>query len=148
MKSIESLLKDYGANIVARMVKILELNNKIATGRLITSIDYIVKKEGEGKEVLSILMEYYGQFVNDGRKPGKGIPINALNAWLDQKGINRKYGYIINRKIKMEGIKAVPFIDQAISQIEYEFSRDLEQKWGDEYGKELYSILKNRLETT
>ena len=144
-KILRQVLDAAGANIVNRIVKILGSNNKVASGRLINSIEYVIG-EKEGQLFLDVLMEDYWVFIENGRKPGKFAPISALKSWTKLKGLPESAAWAVNWKIKREGIKALPFLEQAIAQIEEEFSKSLEEKWGSEMGKELEEQLKRVLQ--
>lgn len=59
---------------------------KIKTGFLYNS----VKVEYEpGQNEIVVNMADYWRFVNDGRKPGKYVPIKPLMAWIRAKGFNK-----------------------------------------------------------
>jgi len=63
------------------------LSNKVASGTLLNSVQ-VVKVQNEGIDTLELIMPGYGQFVNDGRLPGKkGIPVEAIKIWMQEKGI-------------------------------------------------------------
>lgn len=143
-KIFRQVLEATGSNLVNRIVRILGSNNKVASGRLINSVEYIIG-EKEGQLFLELLMEDYWIYVDRGRKPGKFAPISALKSWTRYKGLPESAAWAINWKIKREGIKALPFLEQAISQIEEEFSKSLEEKWGSEIGKELGERLQRAL---
>lgn len=68
----------------------------------------------------------YGKYVDEGRKPGKGVPPSALKAWIRQKPIRLRdlktgafvkatdakidsLAFLINRKIKQKGIAPTYF---------------------------------------
>lgn len=92
-----------------------------ASGNLRKSIDYNVNGlNGE------ITMLEYGLFVEQGRKPGKGIPVEILQKWIVEKNIkpreNNKFvkrtperinsmSFVMNRSIKAFGIAPNPFIE-------------------------------------
>ena len=74
-----------------------------------------------------IMMEEYGEWVDKGRKKGKGVPPNAIRKWIKQKPLRvrdasngqfikatesriNSLAYLINRKIKRKGIEATNFL--------------------------------------
>jgi len=107
--TIKELLNDMGEDVVKTAKSILKKKHKNNTGSLYNSIKYNVKGRG-----LEFIMKDYGMFVNDGRKPGKGIPVNVLEKWMKQRGIDKKYSYVINKKIRERGIKPTYFFTIAV----------------------------------
>jgi len=107
--TFQELLEEIGEKITTRAKDNLVKHSKIATGTLYDSIKYTISKNQ-----LSIDMASYGKFVNDGRKPGKFVPVDSLNKWLKIKGIDLKYSYVINRAIKERGIPRTNFMTNAV----------------------------------
>ena len=78
-------------------------SNKVASGTLARSVEVKVKggsrnisrreflqgKTGnDGLQVLQVLMEEYGQWVQSGRMAGKGfVPVGSLMKWIKQRGL-------------------------------------------------------------
>jgi hypothetical protein len=163
MSEEKALLKAMGDDLVLRIIKILEMNNKRATGELIDSIDYIIGQDKNGNLSIKLLAEFYWVYVNYGRRPGKFVPPDALLEWLKVKGITptpkiykrepkvrqseenrlKSLAYAINLKIFRQGIKAVPFLEQSVSYIEKKYQTELENMWGKEYEAEFEKIFKN-----
>ena len=163
MKDIKSFLKVMGDDLILRVVKILEMNNKKATGELIDSFDYIIGQDKNGDFTIKLMAEFYWVYVNYGRRPGKFVPPDALLQWLRLKGIRPKtkiykrepkerqsdedrlkgLAYAINLKIFRKGIKALPFLEQAIAGVEEKYQNELQEIWGKEYEEEFTKIFKN-----
>jgi len=87
-----------------------------ATGELIDSIKAVVSK-GSDMFVIEGSMAKQGVFVISGRKKGlKGIPIDALVRWIQQKGFSndikqtRGIAFAIQTSVKKKGIKPNDFI--------------------------------------
>ena len=75
-----------------------------------------------------IMMEEYGEWVDKGRKKGKGAPPSAIRKWIKQKPLRvrdaqgqfvkatesriNSLAYLINRKIKRKGIEATNFLTE------------------------------------
>lgn len=163
MDDLKTFLKVLGDDLVLRIVKILEVNNKRATGELIDSIGYLIGTDKSGNMSVRLLAEFYWVYVEYGRRPGRYVPPDALLEWMKAKGIRpepkvykrepkvrqseesrmKQLAYVINRKIYLQGIKALPFLEQAIKQIEQELAPELEKMWGETYEAELANIFKN-----
>lgn len=101
------------------------LSNKIASGSLRDSIKGI-----PGDNEIGIEMNSYGRFVQSGRKYGKkGVPIDALIAWIKERGLTgkdkkgkrmstRSFAFAIQRNIKKFGIPTQPgWLDLAVENI-------------------------------
>ena len=90
-------------------------DNKIATGELLNSVDYVIEKNDRAISV-SLKLEDYWKWVEEGRKPGKFPPPDAILSWISAKTIipdertgripdERQLAYLIGRKIATEGIE-------------------------------------------
>lgn len=113
------------------------LGNKVASGTLKNSIKAVQTKRdtililGPGGLPLN---ETYGDWggrgdVNLGRKPGlKGIPIDVLEKWIQEKGLKgrdkkgrfiktRSFAFAIQTNIKKFGIKPSNFIEISLDTI-------------------------------
>jgi len=93
-------------------------------------------------------MEHYGEWVDEGRKPGKGIPVDVLQKWISSKNmlLEDKNGnelpmtpsrldslsYVINRKIKEEGIKPTYFLTDAVDKYFPKLEVDLPNAYADD----------------
>ena len=130
--------------------KIEKLNKSIEDiirKRLYQKYPYGVKYKGSGPKVASstlarsisssfdpatlefgIEMESYGKYVDEGRKPGKGVPIEPLTKWIKEKGIkgrdkegrfitHESLAFLISRGIKKYGIKETNFIELSLQDI-------------------------------
>jgi hypothetical protein len=104
-----------------------------ASGSLIKSIK--VTKSNIG---YAVSINQYGEYVNDGRDKGKGIPVAAINKWIRNKNIKprdlktgsfkkntpsvrKTMTFLMNRKIKYFGIEPFPFIKMSRESTVYEF---------------------------
>lgn len=135
----EDVLNQLGSDIV-RLAKINLGATRVVDGRrrridnsgtLRNSLSYNVVMLPTGGYRVEIQMADYGINVDQGRKPGKGIPIAELKAWIKSKpirlrdlktgrflpttdrGINT-LSFLINRKIREKGIAPTNFISQPL----------------------------------
>jgi len=108
MSTYKEIMEDFGDRIVYDAKKTLKQKGKYNTGSLYNSI-----KSRYVNDTLEIEMNDYGTYVDQGRRPGSWVPVNALNKWLKQRGIDLKYSYVINKSIRDHGIKATHFFTDA-----------------------------------
>jgi hypothetical protein len=111
---------------------VVELKNKLtangsnSSGNFAKSIRGIVKQNGK-YVVISIQLEDYWQYVENGRKAGKYPPINAIKNWISVKPVlprplksgklptANQLAFLIARKISKVGIKPKPFLKPTIT---------------------------------
>lgn len=103
-------------------------SNKVASSNLARSVQVRTVKKTD-MTVLQVLMADYAQYVQAGRRPGKGfVPIKPLIQWIKDrnlKGRNKKGRFITNESfafaiatnIKKFGIRPAPFLDVAMEKI-------------------------------
>lgn len=92
---------------------------------------------------VGILMLDYWQYVNDGRKPGKGIPVSVLQDWIRTKTnmpVEASFG--INRNIFKYGIAPNGFYGRATDRI----AKKLEKDFADDFDDVLELFLDSLLE--
>lgn len=117
--NLNKQVRELGSDIVDTIKKILQSENKIATGNLIQSLDYKVI-EVIGKIFLEITAADYFQFVDKGRRPGKMPPIKPIKSWMSAKGIvskNKSLPFLIARSIGKKGIKPTNVKQRAIKEV-------------------------------
>lgn len=108
--------------IIDEIKKNLIKEDKIATGKLIKSLDYRTLRTVEGWTI-QILGEKYLEFVDKGRKPGKQPPIGPILKWIQAKPIkfvgktDKQMAFIIARSIGKKGIVPTNVINKSIKKI-------------------------------
>lgn len=152
-KNTNKVLNNFGQ----RVTKLAKINiGKKKKGRVIDnsgtlreSIDYELKTFASGNFSFSFLMEEYGENVDKGRKPGKGIPVKALMSWIKSKPIRLRdletgsfikstksrlnsLSFLINRKIKKEGIEATNFFSEPFEKEFKKLPDQLLKSFGDD----------------
>jgi len=111
-----------GQQIIDEIKKNLIKEDKIATGKLIKSLDYRTLKTVEGWTI-QILGEKYLEFVDKGRKPGKQPPIAPILKWIQSKPIkfigktDKQAAFLIARSIGKKGIVPTNVINKSVKKI-------------------------------
>jgi hypothetical protein len=109
--------------------------NYVASGQLVNSI-----QPNPNGMTLGITMNKTGDYVQNGRKPGKGIPLESMRNWTKMKRIQPRdlstgkfkskataegMRFAMNRKIKHFGIEPFPFVTMARTEILPSFNKAL-----------------------
>ena len=103
-------------------------SNKVASGTLARSVE-VRAQQNNNVDVLQVLMEEYGQWVQSGRAAGKGyVPVGSLLRWIKQRGLKGRdkkgrymkdlsFAYAIQKNINKFGIRPANFLDISIDKI-------------------------------
>jgi hypothetical protein len=96
----------------------------------------------ESNEVVVTMADYW-KYVNDGRKPGKYVPIKPLMAWIRTKGFNKNketgkfqkfnikgMAFAVSKNIAKFGIAPTYFYDNAFEIFEREFANEAYEALG------------------
>ncbi|MFN9371167.1 MAG: hypothetical protein ACK6D3_04700, partial [Planctomycetaceae bacterium] len=89
LRNLKKQLEALGREYVAELTKQLISADKVATGQLISSLDYEVLDTVNGL-FLSIISEDYLINVDKGRRPGKRPPQKAIQKWIEARNIKFK----------------------------------------------------------
>ena len=155
--NIDKVLNEFGE----RVTKLARINlgalKKDDSKKLRKSIDYNTTVH-KNSFSFSIEMEDYGEWVDKGRKPGKGVPIDIIPKWIKSKPVRlrdmdgrfipktetaiKQAAFLINRKIKEEGIKPTNFLSEPF---EKEF-KDLPDELIEAYGLDIDDLLEMSLD--
>lgn len=127
MEKLElTTIKKITDDFVVELKNKLKANDSYASGTLSNSLKGIVKQNGK-YIVISIQLEDYWQFVENGRKAGKYPPISAIKKWISVKPVlprptksgklptANQLAFLIARKISRVGTKAKPFLKPTIT---------------------------------
>ena len=121
-KNTFEYLDNVGIMVTDKIMDMIQRDNKVASGRLLNSIDYDIKGDTRGFE---LVVEYidYGKFVLSGRKKGGRLPpVKEIEKWLRIKmvpiGGGRKRGFSniekmswgVAKNIQKKGIKPYNFL--------------------------------------
>ena len=128
-------LNDFRGEYVRELTNSLTEKNLISSGQLGESIKLNVQPKVKlfGQIYrMQIRMAEYGENVDKGRAPGKGLPVGVLEQWLSYpntlqkvtgqdkqlKDYERKsLAFVINRSIKRKGIKPKNWIQPAFDKV-------------------------------
>jgi hypothetical protein len=129
----EAALHRIGKMWVSIMKRKIRTSRAIASGFLLESIGYTVKRDSDGDPILEIQYADYWKYVNDGRKKrgedrpitaaNGAVPIPALKLWVEQKGIgggedSLSLAFAIRASIWKYGIRPRNFYDRSITTLE------------------------------
>lgn len=118
-------------------------DDKKATGQLINSISTTIKVGGTTFEVVMSIVDYF-KYVEEGRKPGKFPPPNAILKWINVKPViprpmhgklptKQQLAFLIGRKIATEGIEAGHQLKDTVEAINAEYIPRLEQALQEDF---------------
>lgn len=153
-KNLKEALETYGQVLEDTYREEIADSNAFASGRLFDSIKHIVEIDDKTIE-LSLSLEEYWKYVEEGRAPGKFPPLGKIEEWIrikpvspypDAKGrvpSNEQLAFLIGRKIAEEGTEGKHLLQNAIDStqdwmeiIEQAISKDIEIEI-DEFLKKL-----------
>lgn len=124
-KNLKEALEAYGQVLEDTYREELANNNAFASGRLFDSVKHIVEVNDTTVE-LSLSLEDYWKYVEEGRAPGKFPPLDKIEQWItikpvapypDAKGkvpTTAQLAFLIGRKIATEGIEGKHLLDRAL----------------------------------
>jgi hypothetical protein len=128
---------------------------KTKTGSLYNSIDVQFNK---GDNEIVVTMLDYWQYVNDGRKPGKYVPIKPLMQWIRAKGFNKNKqtgkfqkfnikgtAFAISKNIQKFGIAPTYFYDNAFNIFEKEFENEAYEALGIDVANFFEKVVEDNL---
>jgi hypothetical protein len=124
-------LDELGIKIVSDLKNYLQKNDIKASGDLINSIKHNVYEATSYNLSIQILANDYFKYIEDGRKPGKFVPIKPLTEWVKLKGLPEEAVYPINYNIYKYGIKPKPIIDKALNQNKVKYINSLREQYTD-----------------
>lgn len=114
--------------------------DKIATGDLMNNVEYIIEKDSRSVSV-SLQLEDYWRFVEEGRAPGKFPPVDKILDWIRVKPIvpdersgrlptENQLAFLIGRKIAEEGIEGTHYLQESQEEVLAEFEDKLSEAVG------------------
>jgi hypothetical protein len=131
-------MKEFGIDYTKILVRELLRAGKTASGQLVKSINYKLKEEAEGYQLV-IESEDYLKFVDEGRRRGTYPPIKPLLQWVRIRGMNKNAAYAIQKSIFKFGIKPTNVISKVVR--EFETNDTLKIKYEDEVVNNLIDMI-------
>ena len=141
------IVQNWGNELSENLRNTLRKNKTNASSVLSQSIGSIAKPKKDGFR-LTVEMEDYYKYVEEGRRAGKRPPIQNIYEWIqnkksvqtlisrstDKRKATRSLAYVIARKIAKHGTKAQPFIRQNVNE---KSLKVLSDRIGEYIGKQL-----------
>lgn len=153
-RNLKEALETYGQVLEEQYREQIASTGAFASGKLFDSVHHIVTVEDHTID-LSLSLEDYWKYVEEGRKPGKFPPLDKIEEWIRIKPVapypdsrgrvpsNKQLAFLIGRKIAEEGTEGRHLLDNAIEStqdwmeiIEQAISKDIEIEI-DEFLKKL-----------
>lgn len=145
--NLRRVLAEYGEALRNEYQDNLIRDGKIASGNLLNSVEYQVEDKGRVIS-LSLRMEDYYKWVEEGRGPGKFPPPDKMLEWIRIKPIipddrggrlptEQQLAFLIGRKIAEEGIEGGHQLQRARASLKEEW----ESKIDEAISKDIYEGL-------
>ena len=102
-----------------------------ASGKLVQSVDYEVKVDGDSY-IVGLNLEEYWYYVENGRKAGKFPPVGNIMRWIKMKPVlprplkngklptEKQLAFLIGRKIAEEGTEGKNIMAKTIEEVNNE----------------------------
>lgn len=136
--NLYKVLNEYGEALRNKLQDEYIKDNKIASGELLNSCEYVVEYD-ERQISVSLDLASWWKYVEYGRQPGKFPPPDKILEWIrikpiiPREGVNGKLptekqlSYLIGRKIALEGIDAGNYLQMSVKEINDTFNEKIEE---------------------
>lgn len=125
--NLQAVLNQYGEQLISLYRQKLLQTNTDATGTLDNTLNYIVETN-EGLFELSLRIQDYWKYVEEGRGPGKYPPINDIKNWIRVKPVTPtiyngklptidQLAYLIARKIHLRGTRGKYLLQASLDEL-------------------------------
>lgn len=131
-------------------------NNSNASYDLYNSIEKIIEV-GEDSFSVKISLEDYWKWVEQGRRPGKYPPPEAIKRWVELKPVSATPGlngktptveqltFLISRKIAEQGTKGAKFFEPAKEQAIRDFSEKIDRAIDEDVSDYILEVVEKGL---
>lgn len=131
---LQQVLNEFINDLAAAYKNKLKQTGKSATGNLIRSIAPQSVSFEAGNLSVSLKVADYWIYVEEGRRPGRFAPPEAIKQWIEvkkimprpQRGVKisqNQLAFLINRKIKEKGIKPGNQLSKSIDEVYKRFEQ-------------------------
>lgn len=146
-----AVLEEYAMTVRNLYQDKLIINDHIATGNLINSLNYTVNVNGSRIEV-SLELEDYWKYVEYDTKP-HFPPVDALVNWIKAKPVlphktfdgrlpdTKQLAYLIGRKISEEGTTGTHSLEQTIDEVNTIYELKIEEAIMKDLTSDINAIL-------
>ena len=128
LPNVQRVLGEFAVALRNEYQDNLILHNRIASGDLLNSVEYVIDRDGYTYTV-SLMLKDYWYFVENGRKAGKWPPMDAILSWIKAKPVlprpnakgklptPQQLAFLIARKIGKEGTEGTQDLRKATDTI-------------------------------
>lgn len=128
LPNVQRVLGEFAVALRNEYQDNLILHNRIASGDLLNSVEYVIDRDGYTYTV-SLMLKDYWYFVENGRKAGKMPPMDAILSWIKAKPVlprpnaegklptPQQLAFLIARKIGEEGTEGTQDLRKATDTI-------------------------------
>lgn len=125
--NLQAVLNQYREQLISLYRQKLLQTNTDATGTLGNTLNYIIETN-EGLFELSLRIQDYWKYVEEGRGPGKYPPINDIKNWIRVKPVTPtiyngklpttdQLAYLIARKIHLRGTRGKYLLQASLDEL-------------------------------
>ena len=150
-KNLKEVLVAYGEALEEQYREEIANKNAFASGRLFDSVKSIIETDDKAFEV-SLSLEEYWKYVEEGRSPGKFPPLDKIEEWIRIKPVApypdsqgkvptvKQLAFLIGRKIAEEGTEGQHLLEDALNNTQ-DWERLIEEAIDMDVAEELDEIL-------
>lgn len=150
-KNLKEVLVAYGKALEEQYREEIANKNAFASGRLFDSVKSIIETDDKAFEV-SLSLEEYWKYVEEGRSPGKFPPLDKIEEWIRIKPVApypdsqgkvptvKQLVFLIGRKIAEEGTEGQHLLEDALNNTQ-DWERLIEEAIDMDVAEELDEIL-------
>ena len=147
------VLNKYGQRVIDLYRSNLKNNGHNATGNLASTATFTVETSS-GDIGVTIHLEDYYRYVEEGRRPGKFPPVDAILSWIEAKNImpreingklptEQQLAYLIGRKIAQDGIAGTHDLANAQDTAKSEFENEIREALKADYNAEVLRYMQD-----
>ena len=140
------VLNNYGRRVIDLYRSNLSNSGHNATGKLSSTASFNVEVSSEDINVTIHLEDYY-KYIEEGRRPGSFPPVDAILSWIQAKHImpreingklptEQQLAFLIGRKIAEQGIEGTHDLATAEDTAKSEFEEAIREALKQDYNEE------------